>query len=107
MLSVSLQDNLVKAADEVRSGVAFSRAMSRHGLTTAVAQSMMAVAERSGSLSDMLDVVAAFHEQELARWVDWFSRLFEPILMAVIGIVIGLVVVFMYMPVFELAETIQ
>jgi general secretion pathway protein F len=81
--------------------------MSRHGLTTVVAQSMMAVSERSGSLGEMLDVVAGFHEEELTRWVDWFTRLFEPILMAVIGIVIGFVVVFMYMPVFELAETIQ
>jgi|SRR5882672_186783 len=107
MLSATLQDQLGKAAQQVRNGIAFSEAMSAHGLTTVVAHSMMVVAERSGNLSEMLDVVASFHEEELARWVDWFTRLFEPILMAVIGIVIGLVVVFMYMPVFELAETIQ
>lgn len=107
MLSFALQANLEKAANQVRSGVAFSQALSTHGLTTVVAHSMMVVSERSGNLSEMLDVVAAFHEEELARWVDWFTRLFEPILMAVIGIVIGFIVVFMYMPVFELAETIQ
>ena len=107
MLSPTLQENLERAAQQVRNGISFSEAMSAQGLTTIVAHSMMVVSERSGSLSDMLDVVAAFHEEELSRWVDRFSRLFEPILMTVIGIVVGLIVVFMYMPVFELAETIQ
>jgi general secretion pathway protein F len=43
----------------------------------------------------------------MARWVDWFVKLFEPILMAVIGVLIGIVVVLMYMPIFELASSIQ
>lgn len=107
LLSPALKANLDKATQEIRAGRTFSEAMSHHGLTTTVAHSMITVAERSGDLSEMLDVVADFHEQELARRVDWFSRLFEPLLMAVIGIVIGLIVVFMYMPIFELAETIQ
>jgi general secretion pathway protein F len=107
MLSVTLQGNLERAAQQVRNGVSFSEAMSAQGLTTVVAHSMMVVSERSGGLSEMLDVVAAFHEEELSRWVDRFSRLFEPILMTIIGIIVGLIVVFMYMPVFELAETIQ
>jgi general secretion pathway protein F len=107
LLSPGLRTALSKAIRQVEEGVPVSEALSRHGLTTTVANSMMAVAERSGNLGEMLDVVAAFHEEELARWVDWFTRLFEPILMAVIGVLIGLVVVFMYMPIFELAETIQ
>src|SRR5687767_8223749 len=107
MLSAPLQENLERAAQQVRNGISFSEAMSAQGLTTVVAHSMMVVSERSGSLSDMLDVVAAFHEDELSRWVDRFSRVFEPVLMTIIGIIVGLIVVFMYMPVFELAETIQ
>ena len=107
MLSGALQENLEKAAQQVRAGISFSEAMSAQGLTTVVAHSMMVVSERSGSLSDLLDVVAAFHEEELSRWVDRFSRVFEPVLMTIIGMVVGLIVVFMYMPVFELAETIQ
>jgi len=43
----------------------------------------------------------------MARWVDWFTRLFEPLLMAVIGLVIGFIVVLMYFPIFELAGSIQ
>jgi general secretion pathway protein F len=107
MLSAILQENLERAANQVRAGISFSEAMSAQGLTTVVAHSMMVVSERSGSLSDMLDVVAAFHEEELSRWVDRFSRVFEPVLMTIIGVIVGLIVVLMYMPVFELAETIQ
>lgn len=107
LLPPALHDSLAQAAKQVREGGAFSEAMRGHGLTTIVAYSMIIVAERSGNLGEMLDIVAAFHDDELARWIDWFTRLFEPILMAVIGVVIGLIVVFMYMPIFELAEAIQ
>ena len=51
--------------------------------------------------------IAAFHDEEIARWVDWFTRLFEPILMAIIGLVIGAIVILMYMPIFELAGNLQ
>jgi general secretion pathway protein F len=43
----------------------------------------------------------------MARWVEWFTRLFEPLLMAVIGVVIGLIVVLMYLPIFDLAGSLQ
>lgn len=107
LLSSEMQVNLDRAATQIKQGGAFAEAMRANDLTTIVAHSMMTVAERSGNLAEMLDVVANFHDEELARWVDWFTRLFEPILMAVIGIVIGLIVVFMYMPIFELAEVVQ
>ena len=51
--------------------------------------------------------IACFHDDEMARFVDWFTRAFEPVLMAVLGIAIGLIVVLMYMPIFELAGSIQ
>jgi general secretion pathway protein F len=58
-------------------------------------------------MGEMLGEIAAFHDEELARWVDWFTRLFEPILMAIIGLVIGIIVILMYMPIFELAGNLQ
>jgi general secretion pathway protein F len=76
-------------------------------LTTPVALRMLAVAEKGGNMGEMMEQVAAFHDEELARWVDWFTRLFEPILMAAIGLVIGVIVILMYMPIFELAGGIQ
>ncbi|HEV7390271.1 MAG TPA: type II secretion system F family protein, partial [Burkholderiales bacterium] len=56
---------------------------------------------------EMMDRIANFHDEEMARWVEWFSRLFEPILMTLIGLVIGVIVVLMYLPIFELAGAIQ
>jgi general secretion pathway protein F len=58
-------------------------------------------------MGDMMERIAGFHDEELSRWVDWFTRLFEPILMALIGLVIGAIVILMYMPIFELAGNLQ
>jgi general secretion pathway protein F len=55
----------------------------------------------------MLGEIARFHDEEIARAVDWFTKAFEPVLMAVLGGAIGLVVVLMYMPIFELAGNIR
>ena len=58
-------------------------------------------------MGHMLGQIARFHDDEVARFVDWFTRAFEPVLMAVLGVAIGLVVVLMYMPIFELAGNIK
>jgi general secretion pathway protein F len=76
-------------------------------LTTPVAARMLRVGENSGDMPGMMDRIAVFHDEELARWVDWFTKLFEPLLMAAIGIVIGAIVVLMYLPIFELAGSLQ
>ena len=58
-------------------------------------------------MGEMMERIAAFYDEEMARWVEWFTRLFEPLLMVVIGLVIGLIVVLMYLPIFELAGSLQ
>ena len=68
---------------------------------------MLRVGERSGNMGEMMERIAAFYDDELARAVDLLTRLIEPILMAVIGLIIGLIVVLMYFPIFELAGTLQ
>jgi general secretion pathway protein F len=55
----------------------------------------------------MVERIAQFHEDELARWIDWFTRLFEPVLMVLIGALVGLIVVLLYLPIFELADSIK
>jgi general secretion pathway protein F len=55
----------------------------------------------------MMERIATFHEDEIARWVDRMTRLFEPLLMVVIGLVIGIIVLALYMPIFELAGSVQ
>ena len=58
-------------------------------------------------MGDMLEQIAVFQDEELARRVEWFVRLFEPVLMALIGLVIGGIVVLMYLPIFELAGNLR
>ena len=82
-------------------------ALDAQGLTTPVSLRMLRVGERTGMMGDMMERSAAFHEETLERWVERFTRTFEPLLMAAIGIVIGGIVLLMYFPIFELAGNIQ
>jgi general secretion pathway protein F len=68
---------------------------------------MLRVGERSGNMGDMLERIAAFYDEELSRWVGLVTRLIEPALMSLIGVVIGVIVVLMYFPIFELAGSIK
>ncbi|MBL0729593.1 type II secretion system F family protein [Piscinibacter sp. HJYY11] len=88
-------------------GRSFSASMVEADLSSAVAESLIKVGERSGQMAEMLERTAMFHEEEMSRVIDWASRLLEPVLMAAIGIIVGAVVLLMYMPIFELAGSLQ
>ena len=107
LLHPLLRERLVAASRAISEGRGVSQSMDANGLTTPVALRMLAVGEKSGNMGEMLEQIAAFHDEEMARWVDWFTRLFEPILMALIGLAIGVIVILMYMPIFELAGNLQ
>ena len=107
MLLQSQQQQLALARRAVEEGQSFSHALEQYQLATPVAQSLLKVGENTGRLSDMLERSAKFHDEEFARWVDWASRMLEPLLMTIIGVVIGGVVVLMYMPIFELAGSLS
>ena len=95
------------ATRAVSEGQSLAEALERNGLTTAVAARMLRVGERSGNMGEMMERIADFCDEELARWVAVVTRLIEPVLMIVIGLVIGLIVVLMYFPIFQLAGSIQ
>lgn len=107
LLSARLQLQLVEARRLLAEGRTVSHAMETAGLTTSIASRMLVVGERSGGMGEMMERIAAFYDEDSSRWVDWFTRLFEPLLMTVIGLAVGMVVVLMYMPIFELASSIQ
>jgi general secretion pathway protein F len=107
LLHALLRERLARASQAIREGRGVAQSMDANGLTTPVALRMLNVGEKSGNMGEMLEQIAAFHDEEMARWVDWFTRLFEPILMAIIGLVIGVIVILMYMPIFELAGNLQ
>ena len=103
----ALRPQLADAAQRIREGASLSVAMDAAGLTTSVASRLLRVGERSGEMAEMMDRIAVFHDEELARWIDLVTKLFEPLLMALIGLVIGVIVVLMYLPIFELAGSLQ
>lgn len=95
------------ATRAVSEGQSLAEALERNGLTTPVAARMLRVGERSGNMGEMMERIADFCDEELARWVAVMTRLIEPVLMIVIGLVIGVIVVLMYFPIFQLAGSIQ
>jgi general secretion pathway protein F len=107
LLQVSLRGQLSQAATSIREGHAISESMERYGLTTPVAFRMLRVGEQTGRMGEMMERIAAFYEDETAQWVERFTKLFEPLLMAFIGLLIGGIVVLMYFPIFELAGSLQ
>ena len=107
LLDVTLQKQMHHATTAISEGQAISIAMENAGLTTPIAVRMLRVGERSGKIGDMMERIAAFYDEELSRWIEWFTKLFEPILMLFIGLIIGVVVLLLYMPIFELAGNIQ
>jgi len=107
LLESSLRGQLTLASASIREGHALSGAMEQYGLTTPIASRMLRVGERTGRMGEMMERIAAFYEEETARWVERFTKLFEPLLMVFIGLVIGGIVVLMYFPIFELAGSIQ
>jgi len=107
LLHPVLRERLAAAGRTIREGRGVAASLEANGLATPVALRMIGVGESGGNMGEMLERAAGFHDEELARWVDWFTRLFEPILMALIGLVIGAIVILMYMPIFELAGGLQ
>jgi general secretion pathway protein F len=107
LLPPELRALLGRAAARIRQGQPVSSSLLAESLTTPVSLRLLRVGERSGGMGKMVEKTAQFLEDETIRWVDWATRLFEPLLMAAIGIVIGVVVLLLYMPIFELAASIQ
>jgi general secretion pathway protein F len=107
LLSANLRGQLDLARTLVQEGKPLSSALASAGLVTPVAARMLRVGERSGQMGELMDRAARFCDEETARFIEAFTKVFEPALMAVLGIAIGGIVVLMYMPVFELAGSLQ
>jgi general secretion pathway protein F len=107
LLHPELRVRLHAAARDIREGKPMSDSLSQAGLTTPVALRMLRVGEKSGRMGELMESIAAFYDEDLNRSVDWFTRLVEPLLMAVIGLTIGVIVVLLYLPIFELAGSLE
>jgi general secretion pathway protein F len=107
LLGSAAAQGLEQATGRVGEGLPLSDALEVGQLVTPVSLRLLRAGEQSGNLGEMLERCADFHDQEIGRWVEWFVKLFEPLLMTFIGLLIGLIVILMYMPIFELASSIH
>lgn len=103
IVSPAVQSALRAARAAVESGLPLSAAFEANRLTTPISLRMLRVGERSGEMGPMLTQSAAFYDGEISRWIERFTRTFEPLLMAAIGLIVGAIVVLLYMPIFDLA----
>lgn len=97
---------ILRMRDEVATGTQLQATMKEVGLFPNMVVQMVAIGEESGALDQMLGKVADFYEQEVDNLVDALSSLMEPIIMAVLGVLIGGLVVAMYLPIFKMGEVI-
>lgn len=107
MVPANIKTQLQLASHAIESGGQMSQAFEAQQLTTPISLRMLRVGERSGEMGQMLTQSAAFYDGEITRWIDRFTRSFEPLLMAAIGIVVGAIVVLLYMPIFDLAGSLS
>lgn len=95
-----------KIKQDVSSGTQLNFSMRTTGVFPSMAIQMTAIGEESGALDAMLDKVATFYEEEVDNMVDGLTSLMEPMIMAVLGVLVGGLIIAMYLPIFQLGQVI-
>ncbi|MBC3807079.1 type II secretion system F family protein [Undibacterium seohonense] len=99
-------DATIKIQTEVTTGTSLTVAMQNSGVFPSMVTQMVAIGEESGALDGMLGKVADFYEEEVDEAVANLSALMEPMIMAILGVIIGGLVVAMYLPIFKLGSVV-
>jgi len=95
-----------RATARVREGVGLAASLKQEGLLPQMTLEMIEVGETTGSLETMLNEVAEFHEGEMDLRLSQITTWIEPVLLLVMGIIVGGIVIVMYLPVFQIAGTV-
>ncbi len=104
--NIVYEQAVMRMRDEVATGQRLQRAMENTGLFPNMVVQMIAVGEESGSLDEMSAKVADFYELEVDTAVDALSSLLEPMIMAILGVLVGGLVIAMYLPIFKLGAVV-
>ncbi len=104
--NIIYENAVLRMRDEVATGQRLQRAMENTGLFPNMVIQMIAVGEESGSLDAMSAKVAIFYEAEVDNAVDSMSSLLEPLIMAILGVLVGSLVIAMYLPIFKLGSVV-
>jgi type IV pilus assembly protein PilC len=102
-----LEQRLAGAVTRIQEGARIAEALEQTGNFPVIALRMIGVGETSGSLVDMLTDVSEYYENEVERRLDRLTTMIEPLMMMTMGLLIGGIVVAMYIPIFQMAGTVQ
>ena len=97
---------IMQIKDNVSAGKPMYQAMATSGLFPAMVNQMVSIGEETGNLEEMLDKVANIYEEEVNLAVDGLTTLLEPLIMVILGVVVGGLVIAMYLPIFKLGSVI-
>ena len=97
---------VLRVRDDVSVGYQVNMAMKQTGLFPHMVVQMVAIGEEAGALDTMLFKVAEFYEQEVNNAVDALASLIEPLIVVMLGVIVGSMVVAMYLPIFKLAAVV-
>ncbi|MND51585.1 Type II secretion system protein F [compost metagenome] len=104
--NVVFKNAVIKVKSDVSTGMQLNFSMRTTGVFPAMAVQMTAIGEESGALDEMLDKVASFYEAEVDNAVDGLTALMEPMIMAVLGVLVGGLIIAMYLPIFQLGAVV-
>jgi type IV pilus assembly protein PilC len=104
--NIVFHDATLKMRDEIATGTQLQAAMRDSGIFPHMVVQMVAIGEESGALDTMLGKVADWYEQEVDDAVEALTSLLEPLIMSVLGVLIGGLVIAMYLPIFKLGQAI-
>lgn len=97
---------IYKVRDEVATGVPLNASLRKAGIFPSMLLQMAAIGEESGALDEMLDKVAVYFEELVDNMVDNLTSLLEPLIMAVLGILVGGLMIAMYLPIFQIGQVV-
>jgi len=104
--NIVFEEAILVMRDQVSTGQQLQLTMQQSGIFPNMAVQMVAIGEESGALDEMCSKVADFYEAEVDAMVDALSSLLEPMIMSILGILVGGLVVAMYLPIFKLGQAI-
>lgn len=104
--NIVFKNAVQKVKQDVTSGMQLNFSMRSTGVFPSMAIQMTAIGEESGALDMMLDKVASYYEAEVDNAVDGLTALMEPLIMSILGVLVGGLVIAMYLPIFQLGQVV-
>ena len=102
-----IEEALIDCAETVREGEALSTPLAKYPVFPPMVVRMIGIGEKSGSLETLLEKISDFYEQEVSQTVESLTSLIEPLMISVMGVLVGGMVVAIFLPIFKVQEAIR